>query len=177
MRTQPDRYFDFLSEMVEECNHQFLLKKLHSIEFYSTVPNDDNRGEDGKRLRDIFEDREGIAVSSFIPDGPCTVLEMLIGVAIRMENEINGNRQEKKMPECFWILLNNLELSYFTDAEYKHNPDNDEIITEIIDILLSRDYERNGVGGLFPLRSYQRDQREIEIWYQMMAWLQENFIF
>ena len=43
MKARPDRYFEFLSDMVEEQNHQLLLKKLHSIEFYSILKNDDNR--------------------------------------------------------------------------------------------------------------------------------------
>ena len=37
-----------------------------------------------------------------------------------------------------------------------------------------RMFSRDGSGGLFPLRRFDRDQRSVEIWYQMQAWLMEN---
>lgn len=179
MTTQPDRYFEFLSDMVGERDHQLLLSKLHSINFYSIVANDDNRGEDGKRLRDIFLDEmEGRpnAASFSVPKGPCTVLELLIGIAIRMENELMGNPRATTMPDYFWMLIKNLDLYRCNDSDYFRRFDG-EVIDEVIEIFLSRRYERDGTGGLFPLRSRRQDQRAIEIWYQMMVWLMENFEF
>lgn len=179
MRVKPDKYFEFLSDMVDGENHQLLLKKLHSTEFYSIVPNDDNRGEDGKRLRDIFYDEMRLranTASFFVPDGPCTVLEVLIGIAIRMESQLMDNPRTMQMPECFWILIDNLEISHCNDSEY-FNQYGGEVIDEAIEIFLSRRYERNGSGGLFPLKSHRQDQRDVEIWYQMMSWLMENFEF
>jgi hypothetical protein len=35
-------------------------------------------------------------------------------------------------------------------------------------------YTTSGYGGLFPLEEPKEDQRKVEIWYQMMAYLGEN---
>ena len=57
-----NRYFEFLCSIVDEDGsreYDKLLSELHGIDFYSLIPNDDNRGEDGKQLRERFEDEEG----------------------------------------------------------------------------------------------------------------------
>jgi hypothetical protein len=33
----------------------------------------------------------------------------------------------------------------------------------------------NGTGGLFPLKMPKVNQRRVEIWYQMSAFIEENF--
>lgn len=40
--------------------------------------------------------------------------------------------------------------------------------------LNSRYYKSDGFGGLFPLSNPMGDQRYVEVWYQMMAYLAEN---
>jgi hypothetical protein len=34
---------------------------------------------------------------------------------------------------------------------------------------------KSGLGGMFPLEDPREDQRAIEIWYQMMAYINENY--
>ncbi len=60
----------------------------------------------------------------------------------------------------------------------------------ILDRMVERTYKRNGEGGLFPLRGPKccgdvlieegvyplRDQRGVEIWYQMCDWMLENYM-
>lgn len=189
-----NKYFEFLSNLVGDHEHNMLLRELHRIEFYSIVPNDDNRGEDGRRLREIFLDGSmeppsnnyqrryqeshtgSSSLQNDLPLGPCTVLEMLIGVAIRMEFNLEGCPFEKTAAECFWIIINNLELDWCTDAEYLNHMAN-EIVREQIETLLDRKYDPNGEGGMFPLMRPSRDQREVEIWYQMSEYLLENYEF
>jgi hypothetical protein len=36
-----------------------------------------------------------------------------------------------------------------------------------------RTYEPNGVGGFFPLENPNEDQREVELWYQMSAYVDD----
>ena len=43
-----------------------------------------------------------------------------------------------------------------------------------LDGFINRQYEANGEGGLFPLKGVCEDQREVEIWYQMNAYLYEH---
>ena len=58
-----------------------------------------------------------------LPDGPCTVLEMLIALSYRLEFETAQSKWEKTVSEWFWILIDNLGLikchndEYFTNCE------------------------------------------------------------
>lgn len=178
-----DKYFSFLYEIISrdfEKSHSLLMQHLHGIPFYSIIPNDENRGEDGKKLRDIFnKERPNIGLS-LCSDDPCTMLEMLIGLSFRMENELKGGAYEMPVKECFWTLINNLDLFWCNDDEFKKWP-TPKLVSDRIKILLERWYERDGHGGLFPLKykimPVGKDQRQVEIWYQMSEWLLENFEF
>ena len=74
-------------------------------------------------------------------------------------------------------MLSNAGLDSFSDAVYNDNPDFD--IRRIVDIkirrILNREYHPDGDGGLFPLMNPREDQRGVEIWYQMSAYLLEQF--
>ena len=41
--------------------------------------------------------------------------------------------------------------------------------------MLAREYSDNGHGGLFPLKNPKKDQRKVEIWYQMTEYINENY--
>jgi hypothetical protein len=43
--------------------------------------------------------------------------------------------------------------------------------------LNNRTYSKLGKGGLFPLRSSAYDQRKVELWYQMAAFMTENHMY
>jgi hypothetical protein len=150
-----------------------LLEKLQSMEFYAFVPNDDNRAVDGTHIRDVFCEEEGQHALSFCPDGPCTVLEMLIGLAYRLEFETAQSKYEKSPREWFWILVDNLGLTEYDNHFYTDEVDNH--VEDVITCLLERHYASNGEGGLFPLHHARLDQRKVEIWYQMSAYIIENY--
>jgi len=174
------RYFEFLCDVVGRTyEYHLLLEHLHGIEFYSLVPNDDNRGVDGECLRELYLD-ESMAWSasrrrtnedSLV--GPCTVLEMLIGLAKRVEEDLLGSPFEHSTAECFWILIENLGLEWCDDVWIEQHGAKE--VDEKVMILLERRYSYDGDGGLFPLRMAQKDQRRVEIWYQMSAWIIENY--
>jgi hypothetical protein len=164
-----NKYFDYLCSIVgKEREESRLLHLLHEIEFYSLVPNDDNRGVDGMHVRDQFLDREGPQGLSLIPKVQCTVLEMLIGLSYRLVFETEQSIYEKTASEWFWVLIDNLGLSQFETLSNEH-------ILVIVHIFLERQYDYFGSGGLFPLRNPKKDQRKVEIWYQMSAYILENY--
>lgn len=175
------RYFKFLYRIVDvKSNHDnsdytLLLEHLHNIDFYSFVPNDDNRAEDGKKLRIIFDEEANTGLS-LSPEEPCSVLEMLIGLSFRMENELLDGTSEKKVDECFWELIDNLGLTWTNNFAYVKHGGSDKI-DHLINILLSRKYAKNGRGGIFPMKNTPNDQREVEIWYQMSEYLLEKYDF
>lgn len=170
------RYFDFLCRIVGKySDYSQFLRLLHRIEFYSIMPNDDNRGADGLHLRELFCDgKEGPTDPLSCPQGPCTILEMFIGLSFRLEFETAQSKYEKTPSEWFWILVDNIGLTPYTNSYFYNGASIDEV-TEIIGRFLERKYAYNGEGGLFPLNKPKNDQRLIEIWYQMSAYIIENY--
>lgn len=179
------RYFNFLCSLVKtDTEYKYLFNWLHSTEFYSLVPNDDNRCEDGKKLRNMYLDMEARVKCRLVKgenfgSENSSVFEMLIGLAYRMENSLVGSNFEKSLAECFEIFLFNLGLSWYSDSEIEeYNPSFwDGEIERRLKIFLERKYMSDGQGGLFPLRNPKSDQRKVEIWYQMSEYLLENYEF
>ena len=149
-----------------------LLEQLFNSEFYWTVPNDDNRAADGIALRTIFTDEEGWN-SDPLEGAPCSMLEMLVALSMKIESEVMWNGDENRTSEWFWMMIRNLNLDQF----YDQNFDLDQFLT-ILDQFLTRNYEKSGQGGLFPLHEKGvKNQQKVEIWYQMQAFLMENYVF
>ena len=135
---------------------------------------DENRALDGENLRVRF-----FYESHTLDDNyeeflfePCSVLEMLVALAFRMEKEYlmdwrPGTRD--RTSERFWMLIDNLgtddNWSTKIDAKVQH----------YVEQFLDRDYRFDGAGGLFPLKNCHEDQRNIEIWSQMQAYIMENY--
>ena len=168
-------YFEWLTYISGMSNgYKRLANILHNIAFYSIVKNDDNRGEDGKVLRKIFENETLFRDYSCL-DEECSVLEMLIGLAIRMESILEDSDEEDRTIKWFWEILSNLKLDKYSDIDWNNHESNYNVL-ETIDNLLERRYSRSGDGGLFPLKAPKKDQRKVEIWYQLSAYLLENYI-
>jgi len=144
-----------------------LAKQLFTTEFLSFVPNDDNRVEDGRALRYEFIDDLGLEdVDPHWMAVGCSFLEMLIGLSRRLSFQDEGQPLE-----WFWHLLANLGLRYNdrvreTTMGYE--------IKEVTDRVVYRTYDSSGRGGLFPLIHPDADQRRVELWYQLNAYLQER---
>ena len=145
-----------------------LLKLLYTKEFVYLVSKDENRVEDGKELRYRFLDEEGIEdVDPNWMHLPCSMLEMMIGLAGLLSFEA-----DRTPHSWFWEMIQNLGLDGYNDR--KHIPVRE--VDDILDRVIWRNYDRDGHGGLFPLRHSERDQRRIELWYQMSAYLIEREI-
>jgi hypothetical protein len=145
-----------------------LFRILFTKEFLWFVPNDDNRVEDGRDLRHEFLDQRHICHEDidpeWIPMG-VSVLEVFIGLARRLAFQMSGEQDE-----WFWELMENLDLRQYNDqADIPH-----EHVEIILDRVIWRTYRRNGHGGLFPLRQPREDQREVELWYQLNAYILER---
>lgn len=139
---------------------------LYNIEFRGGVPNDKNRAADGIRLRQAYSD-------TCSDNSPCTVLELLVALSIRMDYNLCEVGGPERPGKWFLEMIDNLELEKYPGWELEE--DNVFKNQFIIDRFLDRTYSRSGHGGLFPLNQARRDQRRIEIWYQMMAYLDENY--
>jgi hypothetical protein len=100
-------------------------------------------------------------------DGPCSVLEMMIALAIRCEETIMDDPDiGDRTRQWFWGMIINLGLGGMTDANFDPDFVDDSVLR-----FLNRDYEPDGRGGLFTIRNCHRDLRDVEIWYQLCWYL------
>lgn len=168
--TKREDYFAWLCSRIDVSeNHDYsiLLDAMYAKEFVWVVGNDDNRIQDARDLRIQYGgDTNGwkgkVDKAQKVYGAAVSVLEVLIGVADRL-----GFLIDVEPSVCAWILIENLGLDRCHKDRRK--------IDEILDRLIWRNYSPNGSGGFFPLRNPSRDQRSVEIWYQMTEWIEENY--
>lgn len=171
-------YFHWLCEMVhiDHGNGSWWLvaKDLHRHKFVPYLDRDENRALDGLSLREQFLESEWFTTRNLL-DGDCSVLEMLIALAQRMDFETSDVYEgcEDKTAYWFWEMLDNLGLTAFDDESYVEL-EGQTYVDQIIDKFVDREYRYDGEGGIFPLNHSNRDQRNVELWYQMSAYLCEH---
>lgn len=173
-----NRYFKWMCQLVsvrrysKGRSYYKLLRFLHSVDFYYTIPMDGNREADGIDLRYRFGYENSYnesMITAFLDDRPCSVLEMMIALAIRCEENIMDDPDiGDRTSQWFWNMIENLGLDGMDDEEYDERY-SDNVIKRFLD----RNYKRNGEGGLFIVRHSGRDLRNVEIWYQMCWYLDE----
>lgn len=167
------KYFEWLYDLVcgdrysEGYSYGKLLSFLHDIEFKYIIHKDANRAEDGMDLRYRFAYDTGYACADGYLEGPCSVLEMMVALAIRCEECIMDDpRYGNRTSQWFWKMISNLGLNGMVDSRF------DEIYAEkVISTFLNREYEPNGRGGLFTVRHCDYDLRRVEIWVIMLWYL------
>ena len=156
-----------------------LASLLFRTEYYSVLGNDDNRGADGKKLRFYFCNQSGLKQSEVIPelDGPCSVLEMLVGLAVRIDEWLTGElftgEKSEGVRGWAWVMIRNLGLDKYDDRSFIM-PGVEDRVGDIVRFFLDRKYGPDGVGGMFPLTSCDKNMHKIEIWAQFNEYLKEN---
>lgn len=175
-------YFEWLCNIVsgglfaEDVSYRKLLMQLHSTPFFFTIPNDKNRANDGIDLRFRFglDQTDGFArraedladqLSYDLKD--CTVLEMLIALSLRCEENIMDDAEiGDRTVFWFWRMISNLELNGMTDDQYDR-----DYVEKRLQTFLHRNYAPDGEGGLFYLPGIGTDLRRVEIWTQLLWYL------
>lgn len=161
-------YFEWLVQMVDGEEDVDLLYELDMYDFQPIIEMDKNRCADGLELRRLFGIDYGY--EDFDMDKDCSVLEMLVGLAVRMNDLTQEIEEDSKIDRWFWEMISNLEIPKNTNIQRAY-------INQKIDILTDRTYDFDGSGGLFPLNDPETDQRELELWYQMNQYLAENYFY
>ena len=168
-----NEYFEWLSALVtvnEPVSFNKLLMQLHSTDFRWSVPNDQNRAKEGVYLRYRFAVSEHYDEPSELItdclDGPCSVLEMMVALAIHCEEIMEDPSIGNRTGQWFWNMIVSLGLGRMSDDRYDKR-----VVTDVIERFLDRDYEPNGKGGLFTIRRCDLDLRDVEIWFQTCRYL------
>lgn len=176
-----EAYFDWMYRFVVDeaenttptSSYRTLLRYLYSVDFTYSHPMDGNRAEDGIRLRYLFADDQGFTdyrpIAAALDNRPCSVLEMMLALAIRCEQTIMINDDfGDRTGQWFWNMILSLGLNMMTDAHF-----DEQYVEDVVDRFLNREYDRNGKGGLYTVEHCTKDMRKLEIWYQMCMYLNE----
>lgn len=170
-------YLEWLSLQVNvqhgrttDKDYSGLFRLLNKTEFVWKVPNDDNRVADGLDLRMEFVNyvgEQGLYVddtNAHLSDG-ASVLEVLIGLSRRLSFEADGTAEG-----WAWQLIENLGLNLMFNPITRRK---EGFIESVLTDLVWRTYKADGQGGFFPLAWPKKDQRTVELWYQMAAYIEE----
>lgn len=169
------QYLIWVGHLEKFRDFENLFELLHNIEFTWSIERDENRAGDGMELRDNYNipieisHNENLLIEEFM-NRSCSVLEMLIGLAIRVDDEFLGDPAEPHPEEFFWEMIKNLELDNYPNRRFDYYK-----IKNKIQKWLDRDFTRKGSGGLFPVYNDDRDQRDLEIWDQMNSYINEKY--
>lgn len=182
MQNLEQRYFDWMIEkisfkdplIVDSKKYMKLLKYLNSRSFnYYILPMDGNRSEDGVDLRYIFGYEQKIdqhEIEMYLDRRDCSMLEMMVALAIKAENIVGDSSVGDRTPLWFWSMIQSLGLLWTAEDE---NYDETKVIF-IIDSFINHDYAEDGKGGLFTVEDPPHDMRNVEIWNQMCWFLNER---
>ena len=167
-----DEYFRWLANTIDDApgirERRDLYIQLHNTVFLWSpmVPNDRNLLGHVASKRAQFEEYWLVApaLHERFYNKPATVFEVLLTISDHMAFLVNGSAAR-----CFRLLLANLEL----DCRSTRSEIDEKLV-----IFMERRYDNDGSGGgLFPLHAPDRNQRRVELWYQINAYILENSIW
>jgi hypothetical protein len=69
-------------------------------------------------------------------------------------------------------ILHNLQLDQMWDPLSQRKR---QKAIDIIEGVVWRNYKRDGTGGMFPLIRPEYNQKKVEIWYQLNAYVMQNY--
>ena len=171
-------YFEWLCSLISDskprhgASYKKLLVHLYHTEFKYILPMDGNRYADGIDMRYRFGHENGIelpVIASCLDNNPCSVLEMMVALAFRCEEQIMFDPAYGiRSGRWFWMMVSNLGLGDMYDSRYDPS-----MVDTIIYNFINRSYEPDGAGNLIYIPNCQYDLRSMEIWYQMMRYLNE----
>lgn len=169
-------YFEYLLYLMqfdspEHRHYGHLLSDMYDITFIYSHPMDENRVIDALDMRREYLFDNGYDVNNSFMDRDVSVFEVLAALSRRLEIEVTGEPGEDHIERWFWEMLMNLGV-LLKDSIYDRG-----LVRNKIDIWMTRNYKRNGEGGVFPLKRTSTDQRENDLWYQGQLYLTENWDF
>lgn len=173
-------YYDWLCEFVftDEYGgptYYKLFACLNDIPFTYLIDLDEAREADGLSLRERYCYEFGYnmdpnSMNRHFQNRPCSVLEAIIGIAVRMEESILlDSRYGNRTDIWFWDMMTSLKINTMDDSVF-----DESYVRNRIQIFLKRKYEFNGEGGLFTVAHPKRDMRTVNIWMQMYWYINER---
>lgn len=171
------KYLDWIVEKIEYDkvdwnDYNLLIRELHRTTFVWSdetpeLAMDENRAKDGEYLRVMFEMETGYRIADLYDDigKECSMLEMMVALSIRIDNEIMGVGYEE-YGQWFYAMLKNLRLLKYTDYNFEEVK-----VRQILRHFL----EKSGDSFIFKTVTSDRNFLSLEIWDQMSCWLNEKY--
>lgn len=174
-----DRTGDTRKAESPEQSHMSLFEIMHKTPFRVIIRNDINRAQDGIDLRRVFVKDSGDVSYVWLDEQHCSMLEMFIALAERMDFMLEDDDTPYSLEWYFWEMVKNCGLYRYND-ETLFDPQAEEDVDSILERINSRDYTKMGLGSMFPLRAIPlhgaRDMRKAELWAQMNAYVNERYM-
>ena len=156
-------------ELIARCGRSGIdiwavLKEMDSVPFEATTEMDLNRIDDGIELRYRFGRVLGYPdpeIAATLDIYGCSMLEVVASLALKAGEQIFGNPYEQHGAQ--WIFGKMLENAGMLDPKAD--------VFDICDGINERTYSPDGKGGLFYIPKCQKDLRKVELWHQMMLYL------
>ena len=156
-------------------DYRYLLNQLNQIQYRWIYDLDESRYLDGLALRKWFAYEKGIPqdiVVTSLKDIPCTFLEFMVALSLKMEQEIFLDPEKgDRTAVWFWKMIRTLGCFSYPNWMYNQND-----INTIISNYLSLNYQPNGQGGLFLTRQ-NIDMRSQPVWYQVSIYSSEQDVY
>lgn len=168
-----ENYISWLMD-IANCGKEYsrLFNLMLDRDFCPYIGNDDNRAEDGLDLRYEFEEEFGVVRE--LVGRPCSELEMFLALAKRCERDLMADYcADDQTEKWFWSMLNSVGIGRCVNKGF-----NTTYCERILDRFENRNYNSDGSnGGPFVVECPREDLRNVEIWYQMLWFLGQNYDF
>lgn len=177
------KYFKYLYSIVNKGKYKtvpyiHLLQYMYDTPFKYNIWKDESRADDAMAMRNKFIEKHKFteAEASLVgnPTGYIntpSVLEVLIAMCVRVETRIMRNEKYgDRTPEFFWSIMQSLGIAHMNDELF-----DSAVVEAAMDRLINRTYEPDGVNGPFYLEKPREDLRKVDLWYQCMWYLAENY--
>lgn len=164
------RYLQWLFRFIGDFSgYSKLLEYLYQVDYVWIIPMDENRASDGLNLRNRFCDiyhLDASQLNDIFGSKPCSMLEMMIALAIRIEDDFMGTENNNNIPRWFWSMIHSLGLQFCRDDSFTQ-----EKVDSVILQFIEHKYGQDGRGSLFCVPMHNVDFRNLQIWDQMNYWL------
>lgn len=167
-------YFEWLVEIVRGEDEEYvdLIPVLDFLfdrrfEWHNTL--DRNRVADALLLRRDYAKEEGCAYPADSKEKECSVFEVLVRLAVDVDDHITGDPEDPHPEIWFWKWLENLGI----DDRCTGEGYDEEYLEQQISRWLKGDFSSLGKGSPFRLHHRAGDQRKKDMWGQCMAYISE----
>lgn len=160
----------FICDNIQKSEYSMVLEDLFNKKFIWLLEYDENLAENGIGLREEFyESSETIQKLVGIYgeiEGECSVLEMMVRLAMDCEDIIMTDGENDNTSKWFWIMMENLGLDDYNNRSYDA-----ENVDEILENFMRRRYDNYGNGNIFRFTGRVTGLKNMDIWMQLNQYL------